>query len=249
MKIEGCVALVTGANRGIGLGFVEELLARGAAKVYVAARSVQDGAQIVERAPDRLHAIELDVTREDQVARAAESCPDVTLLVNNAGVFGHQTLLRAPDMSAMRQEMEVNCFGVIAMIRAFAPVISKNAGGAVVNVLSAGGILAVPDMGGYSPSKFAARAAANCLRAELAPLGVHVCNLIVGSVETRMSEHVQREKSQPIDIGRAGLWAVERNLNEHDTDPHAMEVRAHMARDPHGLEEAMAKRFKDRTAP
>jgi NAD(P)-dependent dehydrogenase (short-subunit alcohol dehydrogenase family) len=243
MKIEGCVAIVTGANRGIGLGFVEELLAQGAARVYVASRGLADAQAVAARHPDRLVAIELDVTRPDQVAAAAASCKDVTLVVNNAGMCTMERLYDTRDKDAVRREMDVNFFGPLEMSRAFAPVIAANGGGAIANVLSAGGIVAVPDMGGYSPSKFAARAASNCLRAELAPHGVQVTALIVGSVETRMSAHVKNQaQSQPVDIAKAGLWAVSRGIDEHDTDPHAIQVRAHLARDPKGLEQAMAKR-------
>jgi len=241
MNIEGCVAIVTGGNRGIGQGFVDELLDQGAAKVYVAARSKADVEAAVARAPDRLTGVVLDVTNMDQVAGAAAACGDVSLVVNNAGVFAMETLMGAPTMDALRQEMDVNYFGVVAMCRAFAPVLKRNRGGAIVNVLSAGAIVAVPGMGGYSPSKFAARAASNCIRAELASQGTHVAALIVGSVDTRMASHVTRGKSQPRDVARAGLVAVKHSIDEHDTDPHAVEVRAHLARDPKGLADAMAR--------
>ena len=240
MKIEGCVGLVTGGNRGIGEGFVQELLEAGAAKVYVAARQLAD-AEDAAKSDARLVPIQLDVTKPDEVAKAAETATDLTLLINNAGAFNNVTLLSANDDSAMRQEIETNSLGPVAMIRAFAPIIEKNGGGAVVNVLSAGGIVAVPNMGGYSPSKFAMRAASDCLRAELAPMNITVHALIVGSVDTRMASHVTwQEKSSPRAIGKAGLTAVTHNIDEHDTDPHAVSVRAFLARDPHTLKTSMA---------
>lgn len=241
MKIEGCTAIVTGGNRGIGEGFVDELLAAGARRIYVAARSLADAEAAAARDP-RLTGIQLDVTREDQVAAAAARCTDVDLVVNNAGSFGMTTLLAAPDMAAMRAEIETNYIGMVSMVRAFAPALKANGGGAVVNVLSAGGIVAVPNMGGYSPSKFAARAASDCLRAELASQGTQVSALIVGSVDTRMAAHVTWvAKTSPRDIAKAGLVAVRHNIPEHDTDVHSVSVRAHLARDPHGLAQAMAK--------
>ena len=246
MKIEGCTALVTGGNRGIGAGFVAELLAAGAARVYIAARSRAD-AEAAAASDERLVGIELDVTDKRQVAAAAARCPDVDLLVNNAGSFGMTTLLGAPDMAAMRAEIDTNYLGMVAMVRAFAPILKSNGGGAIVNVLSAGGIVAVPNMGGYSPSKFAARAASDCLRAELAGQGTQVSALIVGSVDTRMAAHVTWvAKSSPRDIAKAGLVAVRHNIAEHDTDVHAVSVRAHLARDPAGLAAAMAKALAPR---
>ncbi|TNE66150.1 MAG: SDR family NAD(P)-dependent oxidoreductase [Alphaproteobacteria bacterium] len=240
MDIKDCVAIVTGGNRGIGLGFVTELVKAGAKKVYIGCRSLEDGKAIVATDPEHLVAIALDVTKPEQVAAAAAKCTDVSLVVNNAGAFVNQRLIGAATMDAMRTEMEVNYFGVVSMCRAFAPVLKKNGGGAIVNVLSAGGIVAVPGMGGYSPSKFASRAASTCIRAELAGQGTTVSALIVGSVDTRMAAHIQREKSSPEAIARAGIAAARAGIEEMDTDPHAMEVRAALHRDPRGLADAMA---------
>ncbi len=245
MKIEGCVAIVTGANRGIGEGFVQELLDQGAARVYVGARSLAD-AKAACASDARRVPVELDVTNAAQVAAAAALARDVDLVINNAGAFNRMTLLEAPDMNAARQEIETNYLGMLAMVRAFAPILKANGGGAIVNVLSAGGIVAVPNMGGYSPSKFAARAASDCLRAELEPQGTHVAALIVGSVDTRMAEHVTwQAKSTPRDIARAGLFAAAHKIDEHDTDVHAVSVRAFLARDPATLKRSMAKALQD----
>lgn len=241
MHIEGCRAIVTGGNRGIGEGFVRELLNAGAAKIYIGARTPSEAKELASLDPDRLRIVELDVAKPEQIEAAAKSCGDVNLLVNNAGAFSMQTLLGAPDTTALRTEIEVNYIGLVSMCRAFAPIIEANGGGAIANVLSAGGIVSVPAMGGYSPSKFAARAACNCMRAELAPRGIHVSALIVGSVRTRMAAHVKNIKqSEPEDIAKAGLYAIKNKIDEHDTDPHAISVRAALARDPAELAASMA---------
>ena len=241
MDIEGSTALVTGANRGIGEGFVRALIEAGARHVYVGARDPANAAALVAEFPDHASAVRLDITKGDQVAAAAAAYGDVSILINNAGAFLNRRLIAADDLSAAREEMEVNYFGTLAMCRAFAPILARNGGGAIANVLSAGGIAASPAMGGYSPSKFAARAATTCIRGELAAQNTQVVALIVGSVDTRMAAHVAGAKERPIDIARAGLGAIRRGVDELDTDIMAMEVRANLQRDPKALERGMAR--------
>lgn len=236
MEIKDSVVLVTGGNRGIGEAFVRAFLSAGAAKVYCGARDPANAAHLVAEGAGRVEAVALDVTDAASIAAAAARCNDVSILVNNAGQFSNLTLMRAPDLSAARQEMEVNYFGPLAMSRAFAPVLAKHKESAIVGVLSSAGIVALPNMGGYSPSKFAARAMCTALRAELAPQGTHVIALIVGSVDTRMAAHVEGLKEPPSAIAAAGLRAIKRNQDEVDTDFMAIDVRAQNARDPKGLE-------------
>ncbi len=241
MDIKGCVGLVTGANRGIGEAFVRVLLEAGASRVYAGSREPAAAAHLVEEFPGRCVALELDVTDPAEVEAAARQCADVSVLVNNAGLFAHQLLIGAADMSAARAEMEVNYFGTLSMCRAFAPVLGRNGGGAIINVLSAAAIVSVPNMGGYGPSKAAARSLSGAIRAELAEQGTQVTALVVGSVDTRMAAHVQGAKERPEDIARAGLKAAARGIDEIDTDRMAVEVRAALALDPKGLEKRMAR--------
>lgn len=241
MDIKDSIALVTGGNRGIGEAFVRALLTAGAGKVYVGARDPKNAQHLVDEGRGRLVAVELDVSRPEQIEAAAARCQDVSILINNAGQFAMQTLLKAPDLSAARSEMETNYFGPLAMCRAFAPILGRNKESAIANVLSAGGIVAVPGMGGYSPSKFAGRAMSTCLRAELAPQNTSVTALIVGSVDTRMASHVEGFKETPATIAEAGLKAIRRGADEVDTDFMAVDVRANLARDPKALELQMRR--------
>jgi len=240
MDTEACVAIVTGGNRGIGAAFVRELLRAGAERVYVGTRELEAARDLCDECGARAIPIELDVTNERQVAAVAAACRDVTVLVNNAGAFLNTTLLEAPDLNPAREEMEVNYFGVLSMCRAFAPHLARNAPAAIVNVLSAGAIVAVPNMGGYSPSKFAARALTTNLRAELGH-AIQVSALIVGSVDTRMAAHVEGQKESPATIAKAGIQAIHDNLPEMDTDAMAASVRAALERDPERLEKKMAE--------
>lgn len=244
MELNNCTALVTGANRGIGAAFVAELLEAGAGKVYAACRNPEADDIEFDGDDPRIEVVALDVTDPQLIQSLAAACDDVQLLVNNAGLFAGETLLGASDISAARREMEVNYFGPLQMSRALAPTLRRNGGGAIVNVLSAAAIVSVPNMGGYSPSKFAARAMGISLRAELADQETQVQNLIVGSIDTRMAAHVQGKKESPATVAKAGLKAVRNNIPEVDTDAFAINVRAAQARDPARLEQQMASALK-----
>ena len=241
MDIKDSVALVTGGNRGIGEAFGRAFLAAGASRVYVGARDPANARHLVDEGAGRVIALALDISRPEQVEAAAAQARDVSILVNNAGRFSMRTLMTAPDLSAARAEMETNYFGPLAMCRAFAPILGRHKQSAIANVLSAGGIVAVPGMGGYSPSKFAGRAMTTCVRAELAPQNTSVTALIVGSVDTRMASHVEGFKETPATIAEAGLKAIRKGADEVDTDYMAVDVRANLARDPKALEIAMRR--------
>lgn len=238
-RVAGCVALVTGGNRGIGAAFVERLLAGGAAKVYCGARRVDD----VPAALTDLGAVpvQLDVTDLASVAAAATACGDVDVLINNAGFHGRDRLVLTEHPEIARQEMEVNYFGPLNTTRAFAPVLRANGGGAIVNVLSVAGAIPTAFMGGYSPAKSAALFLSTIARAELAEQGTTVTALIVGSVDTRMADHVAGVKEDPRDIADVGLRAMARGERTVDTDRMAFETRARYALDPVRVEEGMAK--------
>ena len=184
MKIEGAVALVTGSNRGIGAAIVEALLTAGVSRVYAAARTSSGAVR------DRVMPITLDVTDAVQVANAGRRCADVQILINNAGVLTGEPLVRAKDPGAAEQEMRVNYFGTLAMCRAFAPILGRNGGGAIVNVLSTTALVSVPIIGSYAASKAAAYSLTQGIRGELASQGTLVVGVVPGFVDTDMVAHV-----------------------------------------------------------
>ncbi|GAA3207858.1 SDR family oxidoreductase [Actinocorallia longicatena] len=235
----GATALVTGATRGIGAAFVAELFEQGAKAVYAGARNPADvPAELLEAGA---RPVRLDITDLGQVAAAAAECPDVSVLVNNAGYHANQRLVLNDDPAAARAEMDVNYFGTLNMTRAFAPVLGANGGGQIINVLSVAAIFPTAFMGGYSPAKAATLYLSTITRAELEPQGTDVTALIVGSVDTQMAAHVDGEKEDPRDIARAGLKAALRGEHVADTDWMAVDSRARLARDPARYERGLAK--------
>ena len=153
-RIEGAVALVTGANRGIGRALTEALLARGVKKIYAAARNP---ATLVGPRDARLVPLELDVTDAAQVRAAVAAAPDVTLVFSNAGVTLNAALTGAAVVEQARREMEVNYFGPLQLLQQLAPSLARNGGGALVTVGSLAGLTNIPFFPTYSASK--ARAA------------------------------------------------------------------------------------------
>jgi NAD(P)-dependent dehydrogenase (short-subunit alcohol dehydrogenase family) len=219
MQINGRIALVTGANRGLGLAFVRTLLARGATKVYAAAREPSAIA-----APGAVP-IALDVTKPEQIAAAAREAADVELVINNAGVSRRSPLLAADALASARVEFETNALGPLAVSRAFAPVLASHGGGAIINVLSVLSWFTLPGVATYSASKAAAWSITNGLRTELQTQGTQVVGVHVAFIDTDMARAVQLPKVQPADVANAALDALEAGETEVLVDDIARNVK------------------------
>ena len=231
MRIAGSTALVTGAGRGLGAVLVDALLARGAATVYAGAR---DPRSVAHRDP-RVIPLLLDVTEPATVRAAAERAGDVDLLINNAGVAGNGSLLTG-DPERARAEMETNFWGPVSVLRAFAPVLARNGGGAVVNVLSALSWLSAPFTASYSASKAAAWSFTGSARAELRARGTHVVGVHLGYMDTDMVAGLDVPKIAPEDVARQLLDAVESGAEEVLADLPARQAKVALSGDPAGLE-------------
>ncbi len=240
MKLAGCVALVTGANRGIGRDYVAALLERGAKKVYAAARRRDSLGDLAGAHGGRVETLALDITDARAVAAAAARCRDVTLLVNNAGINRMSGLLAAPDLTAAREEMETNYFGTLAMCRAFAPVLKGNGGGAIVNMLSITGRVNLPLMGSLSASKAAAVSMTQGVRAELAGQGTRVVAVLPGAVDTDMSRDFPPPKMPPREVAEAVLAALEQGIDEVYPGEMAHGIAQGLAADPKAVERQFA---------
>ena len=218
-------ALVTGANRGLGKRFAEELVARGA-KVYAAARRPET-VDLPGLIP-----VQLDITDPESVRRAAELASDVNVVVNNAGVSTQSDLLTGA-MDDIRLEMETHYFGTLQVTRAFVPVIERNDGGAILNVLSVLSWVHAAKFGAYAAAKAAGWAMTDALREELAPRGIHVAALHVGFMDTDMAEFVPADqKADPAVVAAQALDGLFAGEPEILADELTRSVRAQLSQPP-----------------
>jgi NAD(P)-dependent dehydrogenase (short-subunit alcohol dehydrogenase family) len=243
MRIANSVALVTGANRGIGAAVVDALVRAGASRVYAATRASPPAS-----ADPRVVPLTLDVTDAGQVEDAANRCADVSILVNNAGIALAQPLLATSDPMAAHREMQVNYFGTLAMCRAFAPVLAHNGGGAVVNVLSILGRVSTPRLGSYAASKAASFSLTQAIRAEMAVQGTLVVGVMPAFVDTDMARRAPGPKLDPRDLASTILQALEGAVE--DVYPgEAAKVALGLQRDPKAVEREFALLLSPRPAP
>jgi NAD(P)-dependent dehydrogenase (short-subunit alcohol dehydrogenase family) len=224
----GSTAFVTGANRGLGRHLVQQLLERGAVKVYAGVRS-PESLDLPGVIP-----IGLDVTDAAQIAAAAVAAPDVTLLINNAGISRFGTLLHSP-LADLEAEMNTNHLSILHMVRAFAPGLAAGGGGTIVNVLSAQSWFAHPGTNGYHASKAAAWALTNGFRIELAEQGTRVVAAHAGAFDTDFSASYDGPKEDPADIAAAILDGAERGDIEVLADDWTRWVKSSLDKDPSAL--------------
>lgn len=243
MKIENSVAIVTGTNRGLGKAYVEALLEAGVAKVYAGAREPSDAVD------SRVIPIRLDVTSRTDVESAARRCQDVNIVINNAGVMLKSPMLAEGSDVSMRREMEVNVFGVLAMMRAFAPILAKNGGGAIANMLSVVSWFTFPFNATYCVSKHAALAVTDAARIELRSQGTHVVGVYAGFIDTDMAAEVAEPgapKTPPRQVADRTLEGIANGIDHVRADARSEEIWNLIRQQPEQVEKSMQQAWDDR---
>jgi NAD(P)-dependent dehydrogenase (short-subunit alcohol dehydrogenase family) len=231
MNIAGSVALVTGANRGIGRRFVDELLDRGAAKVYAAVRN-PDNVKETEFTDARVEVLRLDLLDDTSITDAAARATDLTLLINNAGITTGANLLGENDLAGLRRELDTHLFGTLGVIRAFAPVLATNGGGAIVDIHSALSWFSTSGANGYAVAKAAEWAMTNGVRLELAAQNTLVVGVHLGAADTDMMAGYDGPMTAPREVAAAALDGVASDAIEVLVDDWSRLVKASLANDP-----------------
>lgn len=227
MDLKGIHALVTGANRGLGRAFVDELLARGAALVHATGRDLEQLEAMASRDRERIRPVVLDVTDAVGMEAVAASLPSLDLLINNAGVDCPAALLAAEAMADIRRTLEVDFFGVLGACRAFAPVLARSPAAAVVNVGAMAGLIHLDGQAGYSAANAAQIMLSHGLRAELAGQGTRVVQVLPGFLSSDMGARLPEPKASPRAVAAATLEALV--AGEDLVLPDALARRGHAA--------------------
>jgi NAD(P)-dependent dehydrogenase (short-subunit alcohol dehydrogenase family) len=239
MKIANRTALVTGANRGIGYALVKQLLKKGASKVYATYRSAEN-LPTLEALGDRVIPVHLNLSDATTIAQLPQAVESLDLLINNAGVFTGADLL-ADTQEQLRNDIETNFFGTLAVTKKLLPRLTASDTSAIVNVASIAGLAAMPNFGGYSVSKAAVHSLTQSIRGRLKTEAISVLGVYPGPVETRMTAGMEMPTT-PADVAAAKiLEGVESGVEDIFPDAMSEEVGPLFLSSPKALEQALSE--------
>jgi NAD(P)-dependent dehydrogenase (short-subunit alcohol dehydrogenase family) len=239
MKLQNATALVTGANRGIGRALVQALLDAGVQKVYGTARDRNSLEALTALDPMRVISLQVDITDLNLVSQLSEQASDVNLLINNAGVLSFGNILDT-TVETIHQQFDVNFYGTLNMARAFVPVLERNGGGAIVNLLTLVALASMPGLAAYNASKAAAWSMTQSLRASVADKNITVYGVFPGAVDTDMLAGVDMAKTSPADIATAVLQGVATDREDIFPDPMSTQLYAAWKQDHKAVEKQFA---------
>ncbi len=200
---KGKIALVSGANRGIGKAITLELLNKGAAKVYAGARNVETLSELVSLYGNRVVPVQLDVTDDRSIERAADLIEALDILVNNAGIFAIGGILSGAALTSLKDNLDINVWGLIKLSNAVYPQLAKSENSAIINISSLAGLGNMPMAATYSVSKAAVHSITQGMRAELSDKNTLVMGVYPGPIDTEMAANLEMDKDSPSNVAQA----------------------------------------------
>ncbi len=239
-NLSGKVALVTGANRGIGEGFVQTLLAAGASKIYAAARELDSLSKLIALNPEVVVPLQLDVTKAEQIKQVAENIPQLDILVNNAGIIDPALSSAIDATEFARQEMEVNLFGPMQLTSLLVEKLKQSHQAAIINISSIAAISNFPSIGTYSISKAAMQSYSEGLRADLKADNVQVMCVYPGPTDTRMAAGMEMEKPSAASVSEISFQALSESQMDVFPDDFAKQMYATFLDSPEKLAQTFA---------
>jgi len=243
VKIENKVALVTGANRGIGKAIVEDLLAKGAKKVYLGVRSIDKASDLVAKYKDRVVPVTLDVSKQSDIDNLPESISEVDILVNNAGLLDGGSVVDERVEESLNNNLEVNLFGVLRLTNKLLPSLKTKKEAAIVTVGSVVSFASMPVIGTYSISKVAIHSAIQSYRSLLADSPILVAGVYPGPIDTDMAKDFEMDKGKPKDVADVISQGIENGVEYIFPDEMAKQAGSAYLSDPLAVEE-MFSSFK-----
>jgi short-subunit dehydrogenase len=240
MQIERATVLLTGANRGIGRALALALRGAGVGKIYLGARRPAALEPLIALDPKRFVPVEIDITDQPHVEELANKASDVDMLINNAGVIAFGSILDVP-LTAIEHTFRTNFYGSLLMARTFTPVIEKNGGGAIVNVLSLLALASMPSVAAYSAAKAAAWSMTQSLRAALSGKGIAVHAVFPSTVDTDMVRGVDIAKATPTEVAAAIVAGIAEGREDIFPDPISAKLYAAWTQDHKKLERRFAR--------
>ncbi|WP_051882229.1 SDR family NAD(P)-dependent oxidoreductase [Chryseobacterium soli] len=192
--LENSVVFLTGADGGIGRAFIAELIQRKAKKIYITGLNLEALKEIAEGMPEKLFPVKLDVTNAIDIENCINTCPDVTVLINNAGVELKSGFMGEKSADCAQFEMQINYVGVVRLTNSFYKILKSNPNPAVINILSVGSLVLIDRLATYCASKAAAHMFTQSIRKEFHQNGIKVFGVYAGYVDTAMSADLEIEK-------------------------------------------------------
>ena len=240
VTVKGKVALVSGANRGIGKAITEALLEKGASKVYAGARNIATLSEMKAKYGARLIPVELDVTKDDTIADAAKTAADIDILINNAGVLTYGNFAQGNLLESMQSNFDVNVWGVVKLTQAFYDKLKESESGAILTISSIVGLASMPSILTYSASKAAVHSIVQGLRGELKDSNLLVAGVYPGPIDTDMAKGFEMEKDSPENVAKNIIKGIEEGIEDIYPDGMSSQIGQAYFTSPKSIESQFA---------